>query len=239
MSGEEPTEEAPPRTRTCRVCSVEINAASARCPYCGTRQFKHQPILGWRGLLVCLAAVAAAVLVTRAVVTSGGGPQAFDAYTSVNLSAFFPSAWQNQLLSAPHGTAVVAYANPSHPVDGEKISATVSAPGTPRSRILALTARLRVEPGVLVGYTGPERLRFPGGQAVWTVLYNIDKINYEVFAFEACSGTIGVTVTLSDASYSELQSLATVLPPSAEPFCDGPAFSDRDRADTSVPLAPR
>ena len=38
-----------PRTRTCRRCAVEINAASARCPYCGARQLKHQPILGWRG----------------------------------------------------------------------------------------------------------------------------------------------------------------------------------------------
>ena len=63
-----------PRTRPCRRCAVEINAASARCPFCGARQFKRQPILGWWGALVCLILVAAAVVVTRQIVIATPAP---------------------------------------------------------------------------------------------------------------------------------------------------------------------
>src|ERR1700691_4298171 len=93
----EPQEEAPPPPRPCRVCSIEINAASARCPFCGARQFKHQPVLGWRGLLVLVVALAAAVLITRAIIDAENGGLHYDSYDSVNLAGFVPSGWQNLL----------------------------------------------------------------------------------------------------------------------------------------------
>ncbi len=239
MSVEELTEqeEAPPRTRTCRVCSVEINAASARCPYCRARQFKHQPVLGWRGLLVAVVAVAGAVLITRAVIDAENSGLHFDAVESVNLATFVPSGWQNQLLAGPHGTAIAAYVNPSSAADTETVTATLGARGTPHSRLIALYEKLGRAPGVARGYHG--MVTFPGDQVEWTVYYTFDSAYYAVFLFDSCKGSIGMNVTLSAASATALQSLTTVLPGSAEPKCDGPAFSSSDRADASVPLAPR
>jgi RNA polymerase subunit RPABC4/transcription elongation factor Spt4 len=240
VSVEEPTEpheEVPPRTRTCRVCSVEINAASARCPYCRARQFKHQPVLGWRGLLILLVALAAAVLITRAVIDAENAGLHFDSYDSSNLSAFVPTGWQNQILVGPHGTAIVGYANPSSAADTETVTATLGATGTPHARLLALYGKLGNEPGVARGYHGAVTL--PGDEVEWTVYYTLDRAFYAAFLFDACNGSVGMNVTVSASSATELQVLTTVLPGSAEPKCDGPDFSARDRADTSVPLAPR
>jgi RNA polymerase subunit RPABC4/transcription elongation factor Spt4 len=240
MSLEEPTEpqeEAPPQTRICRVCSVEINAASARCPYCGARQFKHQPVLGWRGLLILAVTVAAAVLITRAVIDAENGGLHFDSYDTVNLSAFVPAGWQNELLAGPHGTALAGYVNPSSAADTETVTATLGATGSPHSRLLALYRKLGTEPGVARGYHGP--VTFPGAQVEWTVYYTFNTAFYAAFIFDACKGTIGMNVTLSASSATQLQQLTTVLPGSVQPKCDGPAFSGRDRADSSVPLAPR
>jgi len=233
----EPAQEQPRRTRICRVCSVELNAASARCPYCGTRQFRYQPILGWRGTLICLVAVAAAVLITRAVIYSEQAHDSYVYYDGDNIGALLPTGWQNQLPSAQHGTAIVGYAKAGDPADSVQIQAVLDAGGTPHTRLLALHARLGTQPGVARGYLG--LVHFPGGVADWSLDYTLDRVDYAVFMFDACSGAIGVTVTLSASSEGELGTLSTALPENAEPVCDGPAFSDRDRADPSLPLAPR
>jgi RNA polymerase subunit RPABC4/transcription elongation factor Spt4 len=230
-------EEAPPRTRTCRVCSVEINAASARCPYCGARQFKHQPVLGWRGLLVLVVAVAAAVLITRAIIDAENGKLRYDSYNSVNLAGFVPSGWQNLLLSGPHGTAMAGYVNPAQSTETETITATLGAPGSPHSRMLALYRKLATEPGVARGYHGS--VTFVGDDIQWSAYYAFEGAYYGVFFSDACRGAVAMTVKLSSSSPTRLQQLALALPWSAAPHCDGPAFSARDRADSSVPLASR
>jgi hypothetical protein len=232
-----PAEETPPRTRTCRVCSVEINAASARCPYCGARQFKHQPVLGWRGLLVLVVALAAAVLITRAIIDAENGKLRYDSYNSANLAGFVPSGWANQLPSGPHGTAIAFYINPASSAETEMITATLSPSGSPHSRMLALNAKLAQEPGVARGYHGS--VTFAGGDRQWTDYYSLAGTYYAVFFSDACKGSIGMNVKLSSSSPTRLAELALVLPWSAAPHCDGPAFSGSDRADASVPLAPR
>ncbi len=232
---EELTVEAPP-TRICRTCSVEINAASARCPYCGAHQFKHQPILGWRGLLFCLVAVAVAVLVTRIVIDASNSGLRYVPYRSQDLVALVPSGYGDLLLAAPHGSAIAAFADPSELSDSETIEASMPAGGTPHSRILALAAALAQTAGVAESTVGPVADVLPGGQVAWEVLYTRAGADWAVFAFDACSQTIGVTLTLSAASVGVLDELELVLPQSAQPICDGPDFSKRDRADTSVPL---
>ena len=242
MSGEEPiqdgagTEEQPPaRTRVCRICSVEINAASARCPYCGARQFKHQPILGWRGALVCLIVAFAAVLVTRAVERSDR--TTFAPYLGSNLALLLPPGYETLNAASQHGTAAASFADPGNASNSERIVATVGERGTPHSRMARLEGTLAHTPGAVRGSLF--RVVFPGGLVAYEVPYTEDHVDYAVFAFDACGGLIGVRVTLSASRASTLSSLSLVLPQNAQPRCDGPAFSNVDRADTSVPLAPR
>jgi RNA polymerase subunit RPABC4/transcription elongation factor Spt4 len=228
--------QAPPRTRRCRVCTIEINAASARCPYCGTRQFRYQPILGWRGLLVCLVAVAAAVLITRAVVHSHG-PVDYDHYSDSNLSTLVPAGWRDQHLAAPHGTATIGFATGVEPSDSETVSASVGGSASAHARILGLDRTLARTPGVARGSV--YSVIFPGGRRAWEIPYTLNHAYYAVFTFTACSGKTAMTVTISATRHSLLQALSNVLPQSALPICNGPAFSNRDRSDPNVPLAPR
>jgi RNA polymerase subunit RPABC4/transcription elongation factor Spt4 len=232
-TGEEAIEA--PRTRTCRTCSVEINAASARCPYCGSRQFKHQPLLGWRGLLVCLIAVAIAVFVTRAVVNAENSGLRYVPYRSADLTALVPSGYQDLLLAGPHGTAIAGFANPTDTAEMESVKARLHASGSPQSRMVALAAALRNTVGVARGYLGP--VTFPGGQIAWALDYTLDHTAWAVFTFDACNRSIAVTITLSSGSERRLGALSLVLPEGAKPICDGPAFSNRDRADPAVPLS--
>jgi RNA polymerase subunit RPABC4/transcription elongation factor Spt4 len=234
MSTEELTEQAPP-TRTCRTCAVEINAASARCPYCGTRQFRYQPILGWRGLLVCLVAVALAVLVTRAVV-SASTSVSFASYRSDDLVLLIPSGYTDQLLSSPHGSAIAGFVNPSQADDSETLKATAPAGGTPRSRAFALAGKLRTTPGVELAPVVEVALPGGGRGSAWELLYMLDGADYAVFEYDACDHAVGVTLTLSASKQSLLDELELAVPQSAQPICDGPDFSAIDRADTSVPL---
>jgi len=232
----EPLAEETPRTRPCRRCDIEINAASARCPFCGARQFRRQPILGWRGLLICLVLVAAAVYATRAIVLSGR-PVSYLAYRSGDLVALVPSTYGDLFPTAPHGTAIGEWADPSQPQDTETVTATVPAAATPQSRIRALARSLARQPGVQVAATGPVTIHFAGGLAVPTLLYRMDAADYETFDFDSCNHSVAVTVTLSAATAGLLQSLSLVLPQSANAICDGPDFSNQDRADTSVDLS--
>jgi RNA polymerase subunit RPABC4/transcription elongation factor Spt4 len=234
MSTEQEAIEAP-RTRTCRTCSVEINAASARCPYCGSRQFKHRPLIGWGGLLVCLIAVAVAVFVTRAVVQAANSGLRYVSYRSADLTALMPSGYQDLLLASQHGTAIAGFANPTDATEMETVKAKLHAGGSPQSRTLALAASLRNTVGVARGYLGP--VTFAGGQIAWELAYTLDHTAEAVFAFDACNRSIAVTVALSSSSEHQLAALSLVLPESARPICDGPAFSNRDRADPAVPLS--
>jgi hypothetical protein len=232
----EPIVEQTPHTRRCRRCDIEINAASARCPLCGARQFRRQPILGWRGALICLVAIGAAVYATRAIVLSGR-PVSYLAYRSGDLIALVPSTYRDLYPTAPHGTAIGEWADPAQPRDTETVSATVPAVGTPRSRIDGLATSLGRQPGVAVAATGPVTVYFAGGLAVPTLLYQMGGADYETFDFDSCNHAVAVTVTLSAASDGLLQSLSLVLPQSANAMCDGPDFSDQDRADAAIPLA--
>ncbi|MGA3362174.1 MAG: hypothetical protein ABSD82_09100 [Solirubrobacteraceae bacterium] len=237
MNGEEQTVEAP-RTRICHNCSVEINAGSHSCPYCGARQFRYRPILSWHGLLICLAAVAVAVLVTRIVVDASNSGLRYVSYRSSDLVALLPSGYTDELLAGPHGAAVAGFVNPSQADDSELIQATTPTGGTPHSRILALATKLSNTPGVALG--SAYAVALPGSLAgsEWELLYTLEGADYAVFEFDACNRTIGVAVTLSANNVTLLDDLELVLPQAAEPICDGPDFSNRDRADTAVPLRP-
>jgi len=234
MSSEELTGEVP-QTRICRTCAVEISAASSRCPYCGARQFRHQPILGWRGLAVCLVAVAVAVFVTRVVVDAANGVS-YVPYRSSDLAALVPSGYTDELLAGPHGSAVAGFVSPSQASDSELIQATTPPVGTPHSRAVALEAKLRRTAGVALGGLYSDELPGSAPGSAWEVLYTLAGADYGVFEFDACGRTIAVALTLSADSVSLLDDLSKVLPQNALPICDGPDFSNRDRADTSVPL---
>jgi hypothetical protein len=239
MSDEELTEEAPPRTRRCRVCSMEINAASARCPYCGTSQFRYRRIVGWRFLLACLVTLAAAVLITRAVVDSENDSLRYFFYATDSLSALYPVGYEIEPLTSQHGTAVAGFVNPGQAGDSETVKAILDQGGTPQSRMVALNASLAKTPGVARSTAGPTQIILAGSETAWTVLYTLDHAYYEVVSFDSCGTSIGVTVTISSTSYAELTELARVLPQNAQPKCDGAAFSNRDRADPAVPLGSR
>ncbi len=234
MSAQEPTAQEPPRTRVCPVCAVEINAASARCPYCGARQFKRQPILGRRGILICVVAVAVAVFVTRAVIDASNRGLRYVPYRSPDLVALVPDGYSDELLAGPHGTAVAGFVDPSQSADSEVIKATAPVGATPHARALALAATLRNTPGVALGAVTSDTLA--GGQPASEVLYTLAGVYYAVFEYDSCNGDIAVTVTLSAHDLDLLSELELVPPQSAAPICDGPAFSNRDRADSSVPL---
>jgi hypothetical protein len=233
MSAEELTAETP-RTRVCRTCSLDINAASARCPYCGARQFRRQPILGLRGLLVCLVAVAVAVVVTRTVVDAANSGLRYVPYRSNDLVMLVPDGYSDELLAGPHGTAVAGFVDPSTAADSEVVRATVPAGGTPNSRAVALAATLRNTPGVALGQVYSVTL--PGGQPASELIYTQTGADLAVFEYDACNRRVGVTLTLSASRVGLLDEFEDVLPQSAYPICDGPDFSNRDRSDTSVPL---
>jgi RNA polymerase subunit RPABC4/transcription elongation factor Spt4 len=233
MSTEESTAQAP-ATRVCRTCSVEINAASASCPYCGARQFRRQPILGWRGLVVCLVAVAITVAVTWAVIRASNGGLRYGSYRSNDLTVMVPTGWSDQLLSAPHGTAIASFASSSTSADSETVSASEPVGASPNTRAHRLAAKLSGTPGVALGQIFAVVL--PGGEPASELLYTEPHVDYAVIEYDACDGRIGVALTLSASRLSLLDELEEALPQAAEPICDGPDFSDRDRADTSVPL---
>ena len=117
----------------------------------------------------------------------------------------------------------------------ETVRATRPPSASPHVRLLALNAKLRNAPGVARGYFGT--VIFPGGQQAWELEYTATQGAYAVFAFDACNQTIAMTVTISSTSERRLGDLSLVLPEGAKPICDGPAFSNRDRADPAVPLA--
>jgi hypothetical protein len=79
----------------------------------------------------------------------------------------------------------------------------------------------------------------PGDNLQWSDYYTLAGAFYAVFFSDVCRGKVGLTVTLSSASATRLQQYALTLPWTTEPHCDGPAFSGRDRSDSSLPLAPR
>ena len=236
MSTEELTTVEEPPTRICHNCSVEINAAAAHCPYCGAGQFRRRAPFGWRGILVCLIAVAIAVFVTRIVVDAANSGLKYVPYRSSDLAALIPSGYTDELLAGPHGTAEAGFTDPNQAANSELIQATTPRGGTPHQRAVAAAAKLRNTPGVALGSIFTEQL--PGGVpgSATELLYTLSGADYAVFEFDACNQSVGVTVTLSAETVGLLNEFSEVLPQSALPICDGPDFSNRDRADTSVPL---
>jgi hypothetical protein len=224
-----------PATRRCRRCDIEINATSARCPYCGARQHRREPILGWRGALVLVAAVAVAVFVTRQIVESHPAPSSYWYYRGDSLTTLVPAGYQNLYLSAPHGTAMAGFESSGNAGDTETVQATYPARSSPQSRLAALASRLHATRGVALGYHSLVQL--PGGQRIPTVYYTQDGLDYAVFAFDVCSGKVAITMTLSTTTTRDLDALSEVLPQSASAICDGPDFTLQDRADTSIPLS--
>jgi RNA polymerase subunit RPABC4/transcription elongation factor Spt4 len=223
------------RTRRCRRCDVEINAASARCPFCGLRQFKRQPILGWRGAIVCLVAVAAAVALTREIVLSRGGAVRFTSYRDANLSALVPWGYHDLNLASPHGSALAGWANPSDTDDNETVRATLGTNASPISRVAAQASALRNVRGAAVGFRGT--IVLPGGLSVPVVEWTRYGNSHAMVAFVGCNRTIALTVMISATSRSRLDQLLQALPQGANAICTGPAFSGRDRADVAIPLA--
>ena len=177
--------------RHCRRCDVEINAASARCPYCGARQLRRQPILGWRGAIVCLVLVAAAVDRDAA-----GGRVASVADDLQLLPQRRPRGARPRRVPRPlprftarHGT--VGFASRAHPGDREMVRATVPAAGTPARALDGLYKLLRKTPGVASGSAGSRRSSSRAG-SVPELLYTKFGDDYAVFGFDACSHTIAV-----------------------------------------------
>ena len=195
MSAQEPTAQERPRTRVCPVCAVEINAASARCPYCGARQFKRQPILGRRGILICVVAVAVAVFVTRAVIDASNRGLRYVPYRSPDLVALVPDGYSDELLAGPHGTAVAGFVDPSQSADSEVIKATAPVGATPHARALALAATLRNTHGVALGAVTSDTLA--GGQPASEVLYTLAGVYYAVSKTTPATGTSRLRSTLS------------------------------------------
>jgi hypothetical protein len=224
-----------PATRRCRRCDIEINAASARCPYCGARQHRREPILNWRGALVLLVAVAVAVLVTRQIVESHPAPASYYSYRSDSLTTLVPAGYQNLYVSAPHGTALAGFESGGNAGDTETVQATYPTRISAQSRLAALARKLHGTPGVALGYH--LLVQLPGGQRIPVIYYTQDGLDYAVFAFNDCGGKVAITMTLSTTMKGKLDALSEVLPQSASAICDGPAFTLQDRADTSIPLA--
>jgi hypothetical protein len=224
-----------PSTRPCRRCDVEINAASARCPYCGARQRRRQPLLGWRGAVICLVAVAAAVFVTRQLVESHPAPSSYFYYRTDSLATLVPAGYQNLYLAAPHGTALAGFQSAGNPDDTETVQATYPAGASAQSRLATLANHLRNTPGVALGYHS--LIRLPGGATIPSVYYTKAGLDYAVFAFNVCSNKIAITMTLSTVTTRVLDALSEVLPQSASAFCDGSDFTLQDRANPSIPLA--
>ena len=150
--------EEQPRTRHCRRCDVEINAASARCPYCGARQYRRQPILGWRGALVCLVAVAAAVIITRQIVETHHSPASYSYYRSSDLALLVPEGYQQPVPRRParHGAGRVRERRaPQRHRDGAGDGAGARDP----------TSRLRALAAPAAQHAGRRRLSYLRGHA--------------------------------------------------------------------------
>jgi len=131
---------------------------------------------------------------------------------------------------------VIGWADPNQPQDAETVQAVLPASASPQARLLALAATLRNTPGVALSYRGPVNIVFPGGLVVPELEYTTHLGPTAVFTFDACTHTIAVTVTISDTSRPGLDGLSAVLPQSANALCNGPAFSNQDRADAAIPL---
>ena len=124
----------------------------------------------------------------------------FAFFRGSNLAALVPTGYQDLNLAAPHGTALVGWADPNQPQDSETVQATLPASASPQARLLALAATLRNTPGVALSYRGPVNILFPGGLVVPELEYTTHLGPTAVFAFDACTHTIAVTVTISDTS---------------------------------------
>ena len=114
------------------------------------------------------------------------------------------------------------------------MQAVAPARASAASRAAARYAQLRG----LAGFVGnaPVGVSFPGGRAAVLLEYSLAGEAHALFEFSACTPSIAMSVSLTASSFRTLDQLAVVLPQNAEPICDGPSFTGRDRADPAIPL---
>jgi hypothetical protein len=155
-------------------------------------------------------------------------------YHTQNLWALVPAGWKDEDAVAPYGTAKAAWFNISDPQESETIEASLRSQLSPHARATARAAALRAVDGYVQGYLGP--LTLAGGRQVWLLQYSLSGVDTAVFEFNACSPAIAMTVTADASSAGALATEDDAFAEGAEPVCDGPDFSNADRADFALPL---
>ena len=176
------------------------------------------------------------MLVTRAVVDAANSGLRYVPYRSNDLVMLVPDGYSDELLAGPHGTRGRRLRRiPRRPRTQRRFARPLPAGGTPQ---LAASRRWRRRCATRPASRSARstRSRCPAGSRPPSCSTREARVDYAVFEYDACSRRIGVTLTLSTDDIGLLNEFEDVLPQSAYPICDGPDFSNRDRADTSVPL---
>lgn len=194
----------------------------------------QEPGRGSRRGIATIVLLAVAFIVGFIVAPGGPGGLALTSYHDQNLWALVPVGWKNEGLVAPFGTAKAGWVDTADPQDSETIQATLPAARAPQARASARADALRSVRGYEQGYLG--QLTLAGGRQVWLLQYSLSGTDTAVFEFDACAPAIAMTVTVDASSAAALSREDDALAEGAEPVCDGPDFSDRDRADLALPL---
>jgi hypothetical protein len=205
-----------------------------RAAAAGTAEQERKPSRRSRGLGATVLALVA-FLIGFFVAPRGPGGLVLASYHDQNLWALVPAGWKDEAAVAPFGTAKAAWFEISDPHDSETIQAALPAQLSPHARATARAAALRAVDGYVQGYLGP--LTLAGGRQVWLLQYSLSGVDTAVFEFNACSPAIAMTVTADASSAGALATEEDAFAEGAEPVCDGPAFSNADRADLALPLA--
>jgi hypothetical protein len=186
------------------------------------------------GVLLSVLLVAVAFVLGIVVAPGGPGGLPLSAYRDANVVTLVPDGWKDLNLVGAYGTSLVGWVDPGDATATETVQADRHAAASPQARIASLAATLHRRSGYSQAYLGTVALA--GGRSLWSLWYRQNQISYAVFAFDACTPTIAMTVTLSAADSSGLDNEALAIPQGAEPVCDGAAFSKVDRADPAIPL---
>jgi hypothetical protein len=220
MGGPETLEPAPPATKPCVRCRVEINAASGFCTLCGStqrvRSRRTRRIIGVGGLVAIAAAAVALVVVL------GGGSGArlgsgLHVYRSAELSVLVPDGWSGGRVDVPAGVARVVYVDP---VDTRR-RVIVTA-----ERMVTLSARRRARLARVEARTRGDyrerffgRVLFPGDRPAWLLTYDTINAFRAVYVYSACVPTVGMTVEVDDSNLAGLKAAVKEIPASATPVC--------------------
>jgi hypothetical protein len=178
-----------------------------------------------------VAALGVALGVAIGLIFASGGGGGLATYRSPSLWALVPAGWKDLKRVAPYGTALASWVDLDNPANAISVRATAPAGASPRVRAFA---RARGLGSATRSYV--YEVSWPGGRSAWEVLYTDGDVHTALFEFDACSPAIAMTVTLNASSSSRLFDMEQTLPQSAEPVCDGTAFTSPDRADVAIPL---